>query len=158
MKTVGVDLEILRQRFFTKTARDPKTGCLVWTGSKNGKGYGQVSIATSQPALAHRVAWLLENGEWPEPCALHCCDNPSCVEVAHLFLGTRAENNADMRRKGRNRYIPRRGEESSSAKLTWPLVAEIRASGESGAALARRLGVCRSTISQVRRHVIWRER
>ncbi len=94
----------LRERFFAKTLRDEETGCLVWTASKNRKGYGQIHIvALGRPVLSHRLAWYLEHGQWPDPCALHRCDTAACVEVSHLFEGTRGDNNRDMWAKGRGR-------------------------------------------------------
>jgi hypothetical protein len=145
---------VMRDRFFAKTRPD-RSGCVVWTASKNQKGYGQFAIASNTPRLAHRVAWFLAKGSWPKACLLHSCDNPSCVNVDHLSEGSRADNNADMARKGRARKRGQRGERNHLAKLSWEAVAEIRASEESGPELAARFGVCRSTISQVRRRVIW---
>lgn len=92
----------LAERFFAKTSRAP-SGCLLWTGSKNRRGYGQIAISSSTPRLAHRVAWLLSNGSWPKQCLLHSCDTPACVEISHLREGTRADNNAEMDAKGRSR-------------------------------------------------------
>lgn len=137
--------------------QDGPWGCWLWTGSKNAKGYGQISIAWSKPAFTHRVAWMIAHGEWPgELCVLHRCDVPACCNPDHLFLGTRADNNADMRAKGRAGFSPRGGEECGKAKLTWQQVREIRASELNGPALGKIYGVCRSTISQVRRGLIWR--
>lgn len=148
----------LRARFFAKTRRDNATGCLVWTGARNAKGYGQIAMTTSRPAYAHRVAWALETGAWPSQCLLHSCDNPACVEPTHLSEGTRAENNADMRAKGRARYAaPARGALSATAKLTNEEASQIRAATGKriGQRLADQFGVSRSTISRIRRGVAW---
>lgn len=79
-------------------------GCWNWTAARNRKGYGTFTMPGKMrhvPTLAHRVSWFLTHGKWPEPCALHRCDNPRCVRPDHLFEGTKADNNADMRAKGR---------------------------------------------------------
>jgi hypothetical protein len=86
-------------------------GCLEWTGHKVPKGYGQIGY-DSKVVSTHRLAWELVNGPIPDGLnVLHHCDNPPCCETqptegypdGHLFLGTKADNNADMRAKGRAR-------------------------------------------------------
>lgn len=73
--------------------------CLVWTGRVDEKGYGRTG---SRNGGAHRAAWIAANGAIPRGvCVLHRCDNPPCVNVAHLFLGTVADNNRDRHAKGR---------------------------------------------------------
>jgi hypothetical protein len=150
-----VETDGLRERFFAKTAHNAGTGCLEWTASKNGKGYGTFAIATSRPALAHRVAWALATGAWPKDCLLHVCDNPACVEVRHLKEGSRADNNADMERKGRARKTPSQGERNGLAKLTSEAVLTIRTSSASGPSLAEQFGISRSLVSQVRKRLVW---
>lgn len=160
MRTVAalyVERGGMRERFFAKTRRDPASGCLLWTASRDRKGYGQFSIATSQPASAHRVAWALAHGRWPERCVLHRCDTPACVEIAHPFEGTIADNNADMDAKGRARRVPPRPERAGGAKLTWEAVREIRRSTDSGPALAKRFGISRHAVSLVRLGKTWKE-
>lgn len=91
------------ERFETKVARGD--GCWLWQGARLPKGYGKFSVARGRWELAHRVAWRLANGSIPHGMqVLHRCDNPRCVRVEHLFLGTAAANTADMMAKGRGRF------------------------------------------------------
>jgi len=97
-------------------------GCWLWTGFRNPLGYGRLGVR-GRLELAHRVAWTLQRGPIPDGMGvLHRCDNPPCVRVAHLFLGTDADNNADKVRKCRQA----RGETAGKAILTRPQVDEIR--------------------------------
>lgn len=93
--------------------------CLIWQGAKGPKGYGQIRISwpESKCKLTHRLAWELAGNDLPEGLDVcHKCDTPSCINVEHLFLGTRAENMQDMARKGRSSDT--RGEKSGKAVLT----------------------------------------
>lgn len=89
----------IEKRFWHKV---DKTGdCWLWLGHKSSKGYGGVQV-DGLSKKAHRVAYELVNGPIPEGLyACHTCDNPSCVNPAHIFLGTQHENMADMVAKGR---------------------------------------------------------
>lgn len=115
------------------------TRCWEWTGLLDKKGYGEVSVppyTTPAPNTrmqgAHRVAWFLETGTWPSPQALHKCDNPKCVRFSHLFEGTNEDNMQDRKNKGG--YIGQNcGEDSGTAKLTWPQVRRIRKEVSMGA-------------------------
>jgi hypothetical protein len=92
----------IRERFYEKTIPEPNTGCLLWTASRNGSGYGTFALAWRRTAMAHRFAWELERGPVPpdlEVC--HHCDTPACVNTSHLFVGTTSENKKDQVRKGR---------------------------------------------------------
>lgn len=82
--------------------------CWPYMGARNRTGYGVVTRRPANPYLAHRYAWFLTYGRWPEPCGLHLCDNPPCCNPAHLFEGDRAANNRDMAAKGR--HVGRRGQ------------------------------------------------
>jgi hypothetical protein len=97
-----------RERFFSKTklAEAPRPGmdtpCLEWQAGCDRFGYGRLKRA-SKREYAHRIAWKFANGPIPSGLyVLHKCDNPPCVNSDHLFLGTIADNNADMVAKGRN--------------------------------------------------------
>lgn len=144
-------------------------GCWAWTGAKNTAGYGQFRMAGKNEG-AHRVSWVIENGPIPEGlCVLHRCDNPACVRVSDLFLGTQLDNIADRDSKGRaaiglrNGKYTRpectpRGEHHGRAKLTTADAENIRtafASGTKNCVLAAQYGVSRTQIKHVVRRRYW---
>lgn len=103
--------------------------CWTWTGTIDKKtGYGWFSWKHATNELAHRISWLIHTGTLPKVCGtkgpyvLHSCDNRPCVRFSHLFLGTHADNMADMVAKGRQP----KGETHHSAKLLDTEVLAIR--------------------------------
>jgi hypothetical protein len=152
----------LRIRFARFVSPEPNTGCWLWAGNVNRKGYGSVSIRRSTNDRAHRVSWRLHKGEIPPSLwVLHKCGVPSCVNPDHLFLGTCADNLQDMARKGRQVFQRHpekapRGTRNGNAKLTESKVAAIRSSGGTCIVRAARYGVSQSLISAIRTGIIWK--
>lgn len=155
--------ENVRERLMRHTHYDATCGCWEWTGSKR-NGYGRMIIGsrkdgTRKSMSAHRVSYELEYGEIPDGMEVcHKCDNPSCVNPKHLFLGTRQDNIDDRERKGRN--ITFIGEEQPRAKLTKKSVKDARweraYKGTSFQALANRYGVSKKTMQNAINGVTWK--
>lgn len=149
----------LADRFWAKTE---KAGdCWLWTGGIMSSGYGSFtkgrSYAMPRCVLAHRMAWILTYGEIPRGdgyhgiCVCHRCDVKRCVNPAHLFLGTNAENVTDRNNKGRQS----KGERNGAAKLTSDKVLAIRSDSRTHRLIALDYGVSENVIGQVKRRTIW---
>ena len=128
-----------------------ENGCHEWSGLKTRDGYGLLSVK-GRNVRAHRFAYTLATGESledPKVCVCHACDNPSCVNPAHLWLGTSADNTADRSRKGRT---SRKG---APPKLTDEQVLEALAMLASGnhscAEVARHFGVSKALVTLLRK-------
>jgi len=143
--------------------------CWYWVGTRgrnpNGTlGYGVFPSAHKvygcPEIMAHRISWHLHYGPIPDGVnVLHRCDVQACGNPSHLFLGTQADNVADMVSKGRNRSPGLRGEANPMSRLTADLVRQIRtehASGQSQRSIAKKHGVSPMTISRAVRNETWR--
>ena len=103
------------QRFWRQVARGEPGDCWRWLGGTR-KGYGRFKLK-GRMVTAHRHAYELEVGPIPDGLfVLHECDNPSCVNPRHLFLGTQLDNIRDRDKKGR--HVACHGERHGEAKLT----------------------------------------
>ncbi len=117
--------------------------CIPWPGRKNPNGYGLMGSSKQQ---AHRYIYELSNGPIPgDMDVLHRCDNPPCVRLDHLWLGTQNDNNRDAARKGRSGW-------SGIKTLTTDDISEIRTlrvHGDSLASISRRFDISRRRVESV---------
>jgi|YNPBryBLVA2012_1023415.scaffolds.fasta_scaffold20208_3 hypothetical protein len=146
--------EVARFRARLKDAHSD-SGCREWQGCSLPKGYGKLRVR-GRDFLAHRMAFFIATGTDPgNLCVLHRCDNPRCCNPEHLFLGTVSENNADMKRKGRQA----RGERLPQCKFTDSTVAQLRTLepqlGIPRSRLARHFGISPSHASAI---LLWKYR
>lgn len=132
----------VEERFWAKVDKAGPNGCWLWLGTCGEYGHGQVSIGNSRRTATSRVSWELHHGKIPTGMVVcHKCDNPPCVNPAHLFLGTLKDNSEDCVRKGR---IAR-----SHAKLSHEQKAEVKRmliEGITNRIIAESLGIHRKTV------------
>lgn len=148
----------LDQRLEEKTIKYPG-GCWEWTGCRNRKGYGVISL-NGKNVSVHRLVYRRTFGRIPRRLyVLHRCDNPPCCRPDHLWLGTHLDNMRDMVRKGRQ-ATGRCGETNHNAKMTTRTVKEIRrdySHGDIGQhGLAARYHTSRSNIQAIVSGRNWR--
>ncbi len=147
----------LAEKLARNSREDAQTGCVLWTAAKNRDGYGVVLVGsrkdgTRRMMLAHRASWA-ERGE-PLPVGMilcHRCDTPACINPAHLFIGTVAVNNADMRAKQRHA----RGAAHGLAKLTGQQVRDIRSAAGRRGLIASNYGISANHVGAIKRREKW---
>ena len=151
-------MKSLEERFWSKVDIRGSDDCWEWLAGKTSAGYGEITRGRvcEGTIYAHRYSWELRYGSIPGGLHVcHHCDNPGCVNPAHLFLGTDADNMKDCVEKGRSN----RGQRNGQAKLTNDQVLSIRKEYAKGyiaqEKLARKYNVKRQAISKIVRREAW---
>lgn len=144
----------LKERFYQYVKQGD--GCWRWLSYVDPQGYGRLNI-DGKPILASRLSYLLHHGDIPNgKVVCHKCDNPTCVNPKHLFIGSQADNMADMIEKGRDRHKCLSGVQHHRAKLDPERASAIRASDEPTAVLARRYNISRATVHSIKTGRTWK--
>lgn len=149
-------------RFWSKVNRTTNDeSCWEWIAGKRRRGYGRFTITVDtnkdKGFVSTRVAYFIHTGVDPnEKCVLHTCDNPSCVNPNHLFLGTNKDNTEDMMSKGRG--IQPLGSKCGRSKIKEEDVLKIRelvADGKKQNHVASLYGIDQSAVSNIIRGRNW---
>lgn len=135
--------------------------CIEWKGAKKNEGYGYIK-RNGKNVFAHRLVYEETYGPIPEGMVVrHSCDNPPCVNINHLTLGTQADNIRDMHQRGRARHPT--GEDHGRSKLTWDDVRFIRQNYVKRSrvynlvTLGRKFGVDPSVVQDIIKEKTWKE-
>lgn len=149
----------LHERFWRFVDKKSNNECWPWTGQKI-NGYGRISIGSRGLSSdgAHRISWEIHNGQKVPSgmFVMHRCDNPECVNPAHLSIGTPKENYDDMVAKGRRKHVIPVGENNGKSVLTKEMVLEIKSSNLRNVDLARKFNVSPNCIRGVRTGRTWK--
>lgn len=161
---IGADGKTWMKRFWDKAdVSGGRDSCWPWTAATFENGYGAFKFKCEdgvwRQRKASRVAYELTAGPIPHgACVLHRCDNPPCVNPAHLFVGSHADNLRDCADKGRRVQV--RGETHGHSKLTDTAVREIRRQyslgGISQARLGEKFGVGLCAVHRIVRGTGWK--
>jgi hypothetical protein len=149
------------EEHFWASVRKTNT-CWEWVGNIKKNGYGRIGSGLKDGEyLVHRYSYELHYGSIPEGMLVcHKCDNRKCVRPDHLFLGTHADNMADMIAKGRGRYPGASGEANHKHRFTQEQVLSIRSEyipRKMGiTALAKKYGVSYNAIDNIVKGKMWK--
>ena len=148
----GRPIKSIEARFWRRVDQSGgPEACWLWLGGVTDSGYARCSRPGGKHVMGHRLSWELLHGFIPTGLlVLHKCDNPPCVNPSHLFLGTEADNTADMLRKGRK--APTHGELNGLTKLSQAqvsLIVQRLQAGEYQHVIALDFAVSKSTIQRI---------
>jgi DNA-binding transcriptional regulator YiaG len=156
------------ERYWKKVDKNGPNGCWIWKGAATPAGYGQLASGSTKRNravrnLATHIALAIDGRFRPsaQHVAMHRCDNPRCVNPAHLQWGTFQENTDDCRMKGRMAFQRagtakirnpewERGLYGKQPKLTPEAVKMIRSSPHSNSKLAQMLGISTATVRNIK--------
>jgi hypothetical protein len=141
-------------RFNSRFDRRGDGECWPWRYLSNHGGHGRMWAGGRNTLASHIALWLSGSSRPGEACALHSCDNPACVNPAHLRWGTQIENIAD--RVDRGRSGAPKGEASGRSKLTTSQVLAIRDDTRSSSIIAGEFGISRVMVCNIRSGRAWR--
>jgi len=153
-------MKSILETLLAKSMPEPNSGCWLWLGEVNEKGYGRATI-DGRRTMAHRAMWSETHGSIPDKLLVcHRCDVPGCINPSHLFLGTHADNARDMKEKKRHRFGERHvraklGTDDAQAICTdrrkyWDIAAEFGVNASTVCAI--KAGRAWSHITSVERH------
>ena len=135
-------------RFWSKVEIGNPDECWEWKACKDNKGYGQL-VFQQKHFQSHRFSWIIQEGDIPEDMKIcHKCDNRSCVNPAHLFIGTQKENLLDMASKGRHANLKMTKEDVLNVRL-------LIKQKVPDSVIARRYGVSQSSIYYIKNGKNW---
>lgn len=144
----------VEDRFWERVDKRTPDECWEWQGNKTPRGYGTIGDRDDS-LYAHRLSYIFAHGEIPDGLyILHSCDNPGCVNPAHLRTGTQQDNINDALERGR---IPK-GEKSTSAKLTQEQAEQIRKLNQEGVSykrLSKMFSITKSNIAHIVKMRSW---
>jgi hypothetical protein len=153
MRKITESWDLARPRFDNKVMPELNSGCWLWTGALTTWGYGFFYVGPVTRCIgAHIASWNFHRGPKPQnKWVLHTCDVRCCVNPDHLYLGTRADNEADKMNRGRQA----KGERGT-AKLTAQDVLSILGDNRTQQVIAADFGVTQANISIIKTRAGWK--
>lgn len=156
-----------RERFWSYVDKKSDDDCWEWKSYKGSGGYGHFYLNNKQHP-AHRISWFLENGPIPKAdekgnriCACHKCDNTSCVNPNHLFLGTDLDNIKDRDRKGRRIPFKPAGKKNGNATIsieTIKTAEKMLIDGAKNIHVAKSLNISEALVSNIKNGNHWSQK